>query len=210
MEPPAKKTKVSTKDNPPGIFDHNSGKKQARLLGFKVDGKACQKPIPGLYTDVPAALAAQADAQQKLADGGPQAVWPNWDAPPSGRSQRGSVRAPSSLIGIAIACALTVMRLLCAQGSKRALEAAEKRAEKPPSKGNLHKSKGVGRGAGTQRGEKGRFESAPDANKPRDPQLPTSVPMPSAVEDITDAGMRAMWEQEAASGADATGPEPLD
>ena len=26
----------------------------------------------------------------------------------------------------------------------------------------------------------------------RDPQLPTSVPLPSAVEDITDAGMRAM------------------
>ena len=103
MEPPAKKCRK--KDNPPGIFDHNSGKKQARLLGFKVDGKACQKPIPGLYADVQAALAAQADAQQKLAAGGPQAVWPNWDAPPPGRSQRGSVRAPSSSLVVAIACA---------------------------------------------------------------------------------------------------------
>ena len=28
----------------------------------------------------------------------------------------------------------------------------------------------------------------------RDPQLPTSVPMPSVIEDIADAGMRAMWE----------------
>ena len=79
---------------------------------------------------------------------------------------------------------------------------------KPPSKGNLHKSKGVGRGAGTQRGEKGRFESVPDVNKPRDPTLPTSVPMPSAVEDITDAGMRAMWEQEQAMDGEAA-PEAL-
>ena len=30
----------------------------------------------------------------------------------------------------------------------------------------------------------------------RDPQLPTSVPMPSRVEDVTDPGMRAMWEQQ--------------
>ena len=99
----------------------------------------------------------------------------------------------------------------CAQGSKRELEAAEKRESKPPSKGNLHKSKGVGRGAGTQRGEKGRFESVPDVNKPRDPTLPTSVPMPSAVEDITDAGMRAMWEQAAAmDGEVAPCVDPLD
>ena len=42
----------------------------------------------------------------------------------------------------------------------------------------------------------------------RDPQLPTSVPMPTAVEDITDAGMRAMWEQEQAMDGEAA-PEPL-
>ena len=39
----------------------------------------------------------------------------------------------------------------------------------------------------------------------RDPQLPTSVPMPSAVEDITDAGMRAMWERDG-----EVEQEPLD
>ena len=106
---------------------------------------------------------------------------------------------------------LRASRLLCAQGSKREVEAAEKRTSKPPSKGNLHKSKGVGRGAGTQRGEKGRFESVPDVNKPRDQTLPTSVPMPSAVEDITDAGMRAMWEQSVAmDGELAPCVEPLD
>ena len=43
LEPPAKKKKGS-KGNPPGIFDHNSGDKQARLLGIKVDGKAYQRP----------------------------------------------------------------------------------------------------------------------------------------------------------------------
>ena len=41
----------------------------------------------------------------------------------------------------------------------------------------------------------------------RDPQLPTSVPMPSAVDDITDAGMRAMWETDGSrDAASATVP----
>ena len=39
IEPPAKKKKGS-KGNPPGIIDHNSGDKQARLIGVKVEGKA--------------------------------------------------------------------------------------------------------------------------------------------------------------------------
>ena len=42
---------------------------------------------------------------------------------------------------------------------------------------------------------------------PRDSTLPTTVPMPSAVEDITHAGMRAMWEQSMAMDGEA---EPLD
>ena len=45
----------------------------------------------------------------------------------------------------------------------------------------------------------------------RNPQLPTSVPMPSAVEDITNAGMRAMWEE--ADGSEVAAPaavEPLN
>ena len=65
------------------------------------------------------------------------------------------------------------------------------------------------KGLGVQKGENGRSVSS--SEKPRDPALPTTVPMPSAVEDIVDSGMRAMWEQEAAS-ADlgSAGPEPLD
>ena len=39
----------------------------------------------------------------------------------------------------------------------------------------------------------------------RDPQLPTSVLMPSAVADITDAGMRATWET---AGLEAAGRRP--
>ena len=45
----------------------------------------------------------------------------------------------------------------------------------------------------------------------RDPQLPTSVPMPSAVEDVADPGMRAMWEAQCDSGeAAAASPELID
>lgn len=44
----------------------------------------------------------------------------------------------------------------------------------------------------------------------RNPQLPTSVPMPSAVEDITDAGMRAMWEASGSEGVASAAVEPLD
>ena len=77
----------------PGILDHPSGKKQARLLGFKVNGKACQKPIPGLYHDVDAAVAAQANAQQRLEQGGPEFVWPKWAAATTAeRNSRGMVR----------------------------------------------------------------------------------------------------------------------
>ena len=90
-EPPAKKKK-GEKGYPPGILDHRTGKLQARLPGFKVDGKACQKPIPGLHDNVEVAVAEQAKAQQKLEHGGPEAVWPNWAAPQSQRNGRGQVR----------------------------------------------------------------------------------------------------------------------
>jgi hypothetical protein len=88
-EPPAKKRK-GEKNLPKGIFG-DPPKLQVRIPGFKVDGKACQKPIPGTYKDVDAALAAQAEAQQKMAAGGPEAIWPNWAAPAE-RNKRGEVR----------------------------------------------------------------------------------------------------------------------
>ena len=116
-------------------------------------------------------------------------------------------------------CQLTSTRYLClcdyacvfAQGSKREHERAEKRANGTMKKWNhgaplSKKSKGLG----VQKGENGRFVSA--GEKPRDPQLPTSVPMPSAVEDINDLGMRAMWEADGAGDAAAAAMpvEPLE
>ena len=68
LEQPAKKRK-GEKGNPPGIFDHNSGDKQARLLGVKVNGKAYERPIPGRYKSIEEAAAAQAVAYQKFATG---------------------------------------------------------------------------------------------------------------------------------------------
>ena len=144
------------------------------------------------FKSIEAAVAALRK-RRCFAAGGVEAVWPTTGATVAERNQRGQVRRVGrsrlSLCSEPRACVCHV------QGSKRELEAAEKRASRPPSKGTSHKSKGVGRGAGTQRGEKGRFEAATDANRPRDKELPTSVPMPAHVEDIIDAGMRAMWEQ---------------
>ena len=95
------------------------------------------------------------------------------------------------------------------QGSKRQQLAAvrlEERGKKP--KGISHQSKGVGRGSNGH-GPNGKF--APRDSEQRNPQLPTSVPMPSAVEDITNAGMRAMWEADGLEGVAApAAAEPLD
>ena len=95
------------------------------------------------------------------------------------------------------------------QGSKRKHLAAERLAEKAKKpKGVSHQSKGVGRGNNAH-GPNGKFVRADgEQREVRDPQLPTSVPMPREVEDITDAGMRAMWEAEVSGGALPV--EPLD
>ena len=99
---------------------------------------------------------------------------------------------------------------MCAQGSKREQQMAEKRASGNLKKWNhgaplSKKSMGVGR----FKGKGGKFCAAD--SEQRDPQLPSSVPMPSAVEDINHAGMRAMWEQSAAMDGEAPlCVEPLD
>ena len=62
------------------------------------------------------------------------------------------------------------------------------------------------KGTGCVRGACGKWVKAD--GEQRDPQLPTTVPMPRAVEDITDAGMRALWEAEGPGGALPI--EPLD
>ena len=88
-ESPAPAKYVSRKGNPPGIITHRTGKLQARLIGITVDGKAYQRPIPGLYDNNEKAVAAQAVARQKFDVGGVDAVWP---PKKEGRNDRGKVR----------------------------------------------------------------------------------------------------------------------
>ena len=64
----------------------------------------------------------------------------------------------------------------CSQGSKRMQLVKANKAERAAKQSKDKKPKG----------------------STRDPALPTSVPLPAHVEDISDAGMRAMWEQEQA------------
>ena len=84
---------------PPGIRPYKKTTRfYVRLPGYKVDGKASQRPIPGTFKDIPAALAAQAEAQLKLKAGGTLAVWPT-EAPDPSRNARGTVRrAPHTVL----------------------------------------------------------------------------------------------------------------
>ena len=92
-EGPAKKK--GSKGLPKGIIEHRSNKLQARLSYKGEDGKTKQKFIPGLFDDIPAAVAAQAAAYQVLSSAGPLAVWPNDGGKPA-RNKRGEVRASRS------------------------------------------------------------------------------------------------------------------
>ena len=93
-EGPAKKK--SSKGLPKGIIEHRSSKLQARLSYKGEDDRIKQKFIPGLFDDVPAAVAAQAAAYQVLNSAGPLAVWPNDVGTKSARNKRGEVRASRS------------------------------------------------------------------------------------------------------------------
>ena len=101
-EPPTKKK--GSKGRPPGIIEHRSGRYQDRLLGAKVDGKAYQRPIPGLYKEIEDALAAQAASMLLFESGGVEAVWPPKETTPAERNKRGEVRRPA-------ACSCTVLLL---------------------------------------------------------------------------------------------------
>ena len=81
-EPPSKKK--GSKGHPPGIIDHRSGKLQAHLPGVKVDGKAYQRPIPGLFKKIDEAVAAQAAALLLFGSGGVEAIWLPKDSGPAG------------------------------------------------------------------------------------------------------------------------------
>ena len=78
-------------------MEHRSGKLQARLLGVKVDGKAYQRPIPGLFEGDVKAVAAQAAAMLLFESGGVEAVWPPKESAPEIVTWlRGQVRRPAA------------------------------------------------------------------------------------------------------------------
>ena len=93
-ERPAKKK--GSKGLPKGIIEHRSSKLQARLSYKGEGGKTKQKFIPGLFDDIPAAVAAQAAAYQVLSSAGPLAVWPNDGGTKPARNKRGEVRTSRS------------------------------------------------------------------------------------------------------------------
>ena len=93
-ERPAKKK--GSKGLPKGIIEHRSSKLQTRLSYKGEGGKTKQKFIPGLFDDIPAAVAAQAAAYQVLSSAGPLAVWPNDGGTKPARNKRGEVRTSRS------------------------------------------------------------------------------------------------------------------
>ena len=98
----------------------------------------------------------------------------------------------------------------CVQGPKRPpwWTNGEKKWNKGAPLTKHPKMPGVGRGQHPNSKEAWRLGCKEKVIEgPRDSTLPTTVPMPSAVEDITHAGMRAMWEQSMAMDGEA---EPLD
>ena len=93
-ERPAKKK--GSKGLPKGIIEHRSSKLQAHLSYKGEGGKTKQKIIPGLFDDIPAAVAAQAAAYQVLSSAGPLAVWSNDGGTKPARNKRGEVRTSRS------------------------------------------------------------------------------------------------------------------
>ena len=100
----ATKPKRVRKGLPKGILAHRTGKYQARICKQGENGKPRQidRPLPGLYITVDAAVEAQQAAQQSYDAGLP--VWSGEEKP---RNSRGQARAPqphhSSALHIACA-----------------------------------------------------------------------------------------------------------
>ena len=148
----------------------------------------------GTFATPEEAATAAAEAEAKLAAG----VSP-WDEEQrANKHKRGEVRhsglASRTMrpLHIAHVAATSLARVLCAFG-----------AQAPPPERKTARRNGV---INVPKNGK-----VPKDKEERNPQLPTSVPMPSHVEDITDAGMRAMWEQSVAmDGEAAPYVDPLD
>ena len=89
---------------PKGIIEQRPGKYQARLLCAKDENqKSIQRPIPGRFGSIEAAVEAQAAAQLRFDGGGVAAVWPT--EAPAPHEKRGTVRAhPKRVTVVLIPC----------------------------------------------------------------------------------------------------------
>ena len=161
-----------------------------------------QRPIPGLFKDAEEA----ARAVIMFVRNGCQ--WPEKNAD---RRKRNEVCC--SALPFLIRASVSPYTS-CAQGPKPRLGSTNgmKKWNKGAPLTKHPKMPGIGRGKHPNSKEAWKLGCKQKVIEgPRDPTLPTTVPMPSAIEDITDAGMRAMWEQSMAmDGEAAPCVEPLD
>ena len=163
--------------------------------------KKAQRPIPGLYESAEAA----ARAAVKFMRGGCQ--WPDSDGCRQKRGEVSRMHVPCTRIYLTV----QLSTLECAQGPKPRIGSTDgkKKWNKGAPLTKQPKMPGIGRGKHPNSKEAWKLGCKQKVIEgPRDSTLPTTVPMPSAVEDITDAGMRAMWEQEQAMDGEAA-PEAL-
>ncbi len=164
-------------------------KYQARV-GYKPSGESRVKQRAlGVFDTIDGAAAAVAAAEAKLANG----VSP-WEEPErKHKHKRGEVRHSRH------------HEMFCGACAHYAHPCAHPRVRQaPPPERKTARRHGV---YTTDRSHAKGHPERCRGQEERNPQLPTSVPMPSAVEDISDVGMRAMWEQGEAAAVEA---EPLD
>ena len=192
QQPPQKRRR-GDKKLPRGVSGPNKSNKYVARASFKPDpeSKAVQRNL-GSFDSIEEAAAAVSTAEAELAAGGVP-----WDKGARvNQYKRGEVR---------VLCATRSLRDACARLSLRDASASHSLTSCPLQKPMPEKKERQPRIWNLKPHLKQH-----DKNE-RDSTLPMSVPMPSAVEDITDAGMRAMWEQSVAmDGEVAPCVEPLD
>ena len=161
-------------------------KYQARVA-YKPDGesKVKQRGL-GTFDTIEEAAAAVADAEAKLAAG-----MSPWDGPQrTNKHARGEVRSLLAAHHTRSSHKCQCSPMLT--GAPSLLQAPPPERKTARRWGVITTSKSHKKGA------------SKDKKEERDPQLPTSVPLPSRIEDINDPGMRAMWEMDGEAP-----PEPL-
>lgn len=176
------KRKRGASGHPRGVAPCARGGRFQARVSYKPLGaaKAVQRSV-GTFDTVEEAAAAVLAAEEQLKAGNDP-----WQQPArKNQHARGEVRRLSPHTAT-LSSVLCVTFVLCAMQAPSPQRKTERRH------GVITKPK--------QGGKKDKEE--------RDPQLPTTVPLPTRVEDVMDPGMRAMWEQEQAKDGEVA-PELL-